>query len=213
MTLFFPRFQQEFSPLFRLADEIDRATRSGGCSPAAARAQRSSVFLPRFDVKDTKEAYKLTGELPGVDQSNVSIVWADEKTLVISGSTETETTETNEPQQAADDATITSETSPAHYQKPSVEEDGQDFVDVEKPESEEQQSEEKPQEAAPAAQKPETDGGRYLFTERASGSFKRVFKFPGHVDHDNVTASLKNGVLAITAPKAKPVEPRKIVIS
>jgi len=217
MTLFLPHFQQGFSPLFRLADEIERASRTGGCSPApAARPQR--VFLPRFDVKETKEAYQLTGELPGVDQSNINIEWADQKTLVISGSTESQTTRTNIPEAspapaaAADDAT--SETSSAHYRKPSVEDDGQDFVDVEKPgsESSETAQPEEKAEQAPAVQQ-EADTGRYLFTERASGSFKRVFKFPGYVDHDNVSASLKNGVLAITAPKAKPVEPRRIVIS
>lgn len=215
MTLFLPHFQQGFSPLFRLADEIERASRSsGGCAPRSH--QRTSVFLPRFDVKETKEAYQLTGELPGVDQSNINIEWADQKTLVISGSTESQSTNVPEATPAAEDdattATATSETDSAHYRKPSVEDDGQDFVDVEKPGSESSEAEETTTKA-PEAPKQEADTGRYLFTERASGSFKRVFKFPGFVDHENVQASLKNGVLAITAPKAKPIEPRRIVIS
>jgi len=222
MTLFFPHFQQGFSPLFRLADEIDRASRTNSCGPAAAaaRQQRTSVFLPRFDVKETKEAYQLTGELPGVDQSNINIEWADQKTLVISGSTESQTTHTNAPEAAttpaavaSDDDAATSETASAHYRKPSVEDDGQDFVDVEKPGSETETAATEEEPKAPAEAEKKQDTGRYLFTERASGSFKRVFKFPGYVDHDNVQASLKNGVLAITAPKAKPVEPRRIVIS
>jgi len=228
MTLFLPHFQQGFSPLFRLADEIERASRSSsGCAQAAgARSQRRSsgpVFLPRFDVKETKEAYHLTGELPGVDQSNINVEWADQKTLVISGSTESQT---NVPEQAEPVAaaaseekdSATSETESAHYRKPSVEDDSQDFVDVEKPGSESSETAEAGEPAAaPVASKKQqqepVDTGRYLFTERATGSFKRVFKFPGYVDHENVQASLKNGVLAITAPKAKPVEPRRIVIS
>jgi len=44
---------------------------------------------------------------------------------------------------------------------------------------------------------------RYWVSERSVGSFQRVFQFPTRVDHDNVKASLKDGLLSITIPKAQ----------
>lgn len=216
MSLFVPQIQG-FAPLFRLADEIERASRGGSC--AARRSPAAPSFLPRFDVKETKDAYELTGELPGVDQANINIEWSDEHTLSISGRSESRKSRTNvtEPAAASASSPTESETAEADspaYQRPSVEDDAQDFVAVEKPTAEASSpaasSEEKavePEAAAPA------ERARYLISERSSGSFRRVFKFPGHVDHDNVKAALKNGVLSISAPKAIPKEPRRIVIA
>jgi HSP20 family molecular chaperone IbpA len=212
MSLFVPQIQG-FAPLFRLADEIERASRGGSCP--ARRSPAAPSFLPRFDVKETKDAYELTGELPGIEQADVNIEWTDEHTLSISGHSESRSTRTNAPEPAAAPAEpekAESETSSA-YQKPSVEDDGQDFVDVEKPTTEDQSTSEEKVEEPVAAKQATTQRTRYLITERSSGTFRRVFKFPGHVDHDNVKASLKNGVLSISAPKALPKEPRRIVIN
>jgi len=212
MSFFVPQIQG-FAPLFRLADEIERASRGGSC--AARRSSVTPSFLPRFDVKETKDAYELTGELPGIEQANINIEWTDEHTLSISGNSESRKSRTNAPEPAA--APVESEEAESEtsaYQKPSVEDDGQDFVDVEKPTSEESStSEEKVEPEAVAAPHESAPRGRYLITERSSGTFRRVFKFPGHVDHDNVKAALKNGVLSISAPKAIPKEPRRIVIN
>lgn len=54
---------------------------------------------------------------------------------------------------------------------------------------------------------------RYWVSERSTGSFSRVFEFPGRVDAENVTASLKNGILDVTVPKAKAPEARKIEVN
>jgi HSP20 family molecular chaperone IbpA len=41
---------------------------------------------------------------------------------------------------------------------------------------------------------------------------RRTFKFPGRVNQDAVKASLKNGVLSVTVPKAPAVVAKKIAI-
>lgn len=214
MTLFFPRFQ-EFSPLFQLANELERA-----CAAPSRRNQQfvKRVFAPRFDVKETKEAYELVGELPGIDQSNVNIEWNDESTLTISGSTQTAKKATNVPAAEASEASETKSTTSedsSSYQKPTVEDD---FVDVA---NEEKSSEEASTPAAevtkPAEQeKPVVqaeDKPRYWLHERSYGSFNRTFSFSSRVEHDAVHASLKNGVLNVVIPKAKPLEPRRVVIN
>jgi len=57
------------------------------------------------------------------------------------------------------------------------------------------------------------EGGSYIRRERQYGSFTRSFDVTG-IDEQAITASYTNGVLAVTLPKAKPVEPdtRKIAI-
>ncbi|KAA8642545.1 hypothetical protein EYZ11_004510 [Aspergillus tanneri] len=42
----------------------------------------------------------------------------------------------------------------------------------------------------------------WLYSERSVGDFRRSFCFPSPVDDDRVQATLKNGVLSITVPKA-----------
>lgn len=49
-------------------------------------------------------------------------------------------------------------------------------------------------------------------SERAYGSFSRSFTLPEGVDGENVTADLKEGVLALTVPKKSEVQPRRITI-
>ncbi|CAI6338349.1 unnamed protein product [Periconia digitata] len=44
------------------------------------------------------------------------------------------------------------------------------------------------------------------------GSFERTFRFPERIDAATVKASLKNGLLSITVPKAKAPEVRRILI-
>lgn len=74
----------DFAPLFRLLDDYDihRST----------RGQTSSVrtFAPRFDVRETKDAYLLDGELPGISQKDIEIEFSDNETLVIKGRVERE---------------------------------------------------------------------------------------------------------------------------
>jgi len=53
---------------------------------------------------------------------------------------------------------------------------------------------------------------KYHRRERGVGSFGRVVRLPIEVDAEKVEASLSNGVLSVTLPKAQTVLPRKIEI-
>lgn len=67
-----------------------------------------------------------------------------------------------------------------------------------------------PQPEAPAQQQEHEN--REWLSERVHGSFERTFRFPERIDATNVSASLKNGVLTITVPKAQAPEIRRITI-
>ena len=58
----------------------------------------------------------------------------------------------------------------------------------------------------------EDDKVNYHRRERGVGTFSRVVRLPVEVDAENVEASLSDGVLAITLPKAQTALPRKIEI-
>jgi len=198
MSVLFPRFN-EFSPLFRLADELDRAARSGPLSGSVQANTRS--FTPRFDIRETKEAYELHGELPGIEQSNINIEWSDDNTLTIAGHTDHSYESSSEAPRVTD-----AEDGP-HYRKPTVEEEGEGA----KKSGDHGKALTKPDEKEVA----ETDENRPRFwvSERSYGSFHRSFQFPAAVDHDNVKASLKNGILEIVvSKKVKSRESRKIQI-
>ncbi len=53
---------------------------------------------------------------------------------------------------------------------------------------------------------------KYHRREREGGRFSRAIALPGDIDRDKVTATLKNGVLELTIPKAQAAKPRKIEI-
>jgi HSP20 family protein len=214
MSVFFPRFH-EFSPLFRLSDELDRAIR------AQASSQPLRSFQPRFDVRETDETYELLGELPGLDAKDVNIEWADDGRLTISGQLDrrskvsSEGSESSESSDATDatDASdagfvdVASEESSEHYKQPTVEDEGAEgeaSTSAEPESSATKQSE---------AAKPAADQTKYWYSERSYGSFRRTFKFSQRVDHEAVSAKLKNGVLSIVVPKAKAREPRRISIN
>ena len=50
------------------------------------------------------------------------------------------------------------------------------------------------------------DKGSYIRRERRYGSFQRSFDVTG-IDEAGITAAYQNGVLTLTLPKARPVEP------
>ena len=53
---------------------------------------------------------------------------------------------------------------------------------------------------------------RYLVRERQALTFKRTFKLGRDLDPEAVTASVKDGVLRVTLPKRRQVQPREIPI-
>jgi len=58
----------------------------------------------------------------------------------------------------------------------------------------------------------ECENGKWLRRERGYGSFERQIDLPGPVNEEQVEASLKNGVLTITLPKAEEIRPRRIQV-
>ncbi|KAH8815178.1 HSP20-like chaperone [Xylogone sp. PMI_703] len=212
---FFPRSFIEadtpatsFHPLFRLLDDFDnynQTTKQGGSSQRQHGGQQTKIFTPKFDVREVQNAYELHGELPGIDQKDVSIEFTDENTLTIRGRSERSYTAGTPPQGFI--------------------EGGEQAKQIENHKDKEHQptAEDDPNEpATPPAEgqvakqeskKPEEPQARYWVSERSVGEFARTFTFPGRVDHDGVTASMKNGILSIVVPKAKKRETRKITIS
>jgi HSP20 family protein len=58
----------------------------------------------------------------------------------------------------------------------------------------------------------EESEGTYRRVERQYGSFTRSFTLPETVDTDNISADLKEGVLALRLPKKEAPTPRKISV-
>jgi HSP20 family protein len=226
---FFPVAFQELSPLFRIIDEASRPSPQqcaprASCVPAAVR-QRSfqRTFLPRFDVKELKDSYELLGELPGVDQKDISVEWTDGNTLTISGHSESRVEKTLRAPSTVPASTETAtEEKPAEtasYHAPSVEEEDDGELISKPGESDTETIASTSEKVAEAVADPETstpetpvEQPRYWVSERRSGSFSRSFKFPVRIEQENVKASLKNGILSIVVPKAVIPAPRTIVV-
>lgn len=197
----FPRFPQgDFAPLFRLLDDYDvhRSGRADGTGSSSA--VRS--FQPRFDVREIKEAYELHGELPGINQKDVSIEFVDPHTLVIKGRVEREYHEGSDSTQGR----ITDADQSSSYHKASVEEEGATSESKQGSGSDDQQVAQTDQQSG-NQHKP-----RYWVTERSVGEFHRSFTFPARVDQESVKASMKNGILNIVVPKAPAPTTKRINI-
>lgn len=184
----FPRFTSEFSPLFRLFDEYERNFKDLGMG------DRMRTFSPAFDVKETKEAYELHGEFPGVEQKDINIEWQDAQTLSIHGRHEEVREEGQRPRGFIEEP----KDKDTKGKQPTIEDEGQQTQVAKKGTQE-------------VAKKSE-DQPKYWVSERSVGEFHRSFAFPSPVDQDAVKASLKNGILSIVVPKARTKEPRRVKI-
>lgn len=60
---------------------------------------------------------------------------------------------------------------------------------------------------------PETyEGRRAAYVEYEAGDYERAFTLSDEIDRDKIEASVKDGVLKLTLPKAEPVKLRKISV-
>jgi HSP20 family protein len=171
-----------FRSLFRMMDDI--ATNYENAMPASTSIR---AFSPKFDVIEDKDAYKLHGELPGLDQKDVSIEFTDSHTLVIKGHNETRyehsepaDQDQNQIQNEPHKATVEDESANKSKETSVVPSESQKKKDV----------------VSSGQQKM-----KYWVSERSVGEFHRTFNFPSRVDQDGVKASLKNGILSIVVPK------------
>ncbi|EME80795.1 uncharacterized protein MYCFIDRAFT_211664 [Pseudocercospora fijiensis CIRAD86] len=204
----FPRFVQDelasFQPLFRLADDYANYASRGGNGTNSTYISRSfKSFTPKFDVKETKEAYELHGELPGIQQKDINIEFTDAQTLTVKGRTEHTREEGTRPTgfiESQEQGKIT-DGHDSNYHKPSVEDEATmsgGNPDASK-NSQVQKSEQQPQH-------------KYWVSERSVGEFARTFSFPTRVDQDHVKASLKDGILSIVVPKVTAPSSKRITI-
>ena len=59
----------------------------------------------------------------------------------------------------------------------------------------------------------QTENGQLIRQERSYGKFVRSLRLGASVDEETITAEYRDGVLHITLPKAKEVQPRKVEVS
>jgi len=232
MAFLFPRIayapvrcgpvRHEIAPLFSLFDEtLSQLER-------ASRQQARPQFNPKFDLKETKDAYSLEGELPGVSQENLNIEFTDEHTLTIKGRLERYSESGRRPQAAAavEDAETkgavtegaASETSSVKSHQPTVEDEesanasaGNDTWEEVAAPSPAPTKETTAVEPA-KTQQPAPEKDQFWISERSVGEFSRSFNFPSRVNQDAVKASLKNGILSIVVPKAAAPQSRRITV-
>jgi HSP20 family molecular chaperone IbpA len=146
----------------------------------------SRTFAPKFDVKEAKDSYILEGELPGIDQKDVIIEFVDDQTLTIKGRTERFREEGEKPTATE----VQDNGSPAEGSS------GEEVTTTTTTPKEVTKAE--PQH-------------HYWVSERSVGEFARSFSLPDPVDHENVKASMKNGILNIVVPKMQKSKTQKRV--
>ncbi|RKF65959.1 30 kDa heat shock protein [Erysiphe neolycopersici] len=179
--------QRSFPPILRLLDEFDQYSRANDRSSRGNST--STKYTPKFDIKESQDAYLLYGEFPGIDQKDIDIEFTDASTLTIKGHVERKyTSDTHEPSNKKITHRVT------------VEDEEEEAAKLTS------NAQVKPIITAPE----QTE--KYWITERSVGAFHRDFAFPVRVDQDNVKASMKNGILSITVPKLKKIQGRKITI-
>lgn len=218
---FFPRnfynnSDASFTPLFRLLDDFDSYSRQG----QSGRRGGLPHWQPKFDVRETGEAYELHGELPGMKKEDVQIEFTEPQTMLIRGKTERTYTSGTPPAGLVKDTqtsgaiaegsdTPSSERKNSHHA--TVEDEHEAEFDTN--DNNNEVSEPETQQTQEVVQENEPDHAKYWLTERSVGEFSRSFNFPSRVDHDAVSAGFKDGILSITVPKAKKHETRRITVN
>ncbi|KAK0616639.1 HSP20-like chaperone [Immersiella caudata] len=236
-----PAPEPSFITLFRLLDDFDSYSREAQAPQPQPQQQRrhirrtiTTTFKPKFDVRETANAYELHGELPGIDKQNLNIEFTDPQTIVVRGRVERtyeskpeaeEQATTTEPEAApaaeekVSDADETASNASSHgWHHATVEDDPEEPAtppgaatpaETETPKAEVTKPVAPAVKQAPAPAEPKEKVWLY---ERSIGQFSRTFAFPTRVEHENVSASLDNGVLSIVVPKAPKHQLRRVAI-
>ncbi|OAA34484.1 heat shock protein 30 [Metarhizium rileyi] len=180
-----------FTPLFRLLDDFDTYARQSGNNQNGQRSVMAT-WQPKFDLRETSDTYELYGELPGMNKDTVHIEFTEPQTMTVRGKAERTYSSGTHGARRIEDVSE----KPAH--KATVEDENTATSET----------------AVDKAQKqPEQPKYKYWLTERSVGEFSRSFNFPTAVDHDSVSASFRDGILAISVPKAKKPKSRRVAIN
>ncbi|KAI1756610.1 30 kDa heat shock protein [Xylaria castorea] len=213
-----------FGGLVRFIDDWDKHVSQKNDHDGQPRSTRRNVqtFTPRFDVRETEENYELHGELPGVNKKDVNIEFSDAQTVIIRGNVERTYTAGNPPAGLVGDSTMSGTiTNEPHNEDNSETRSNKSFkatVEDEKEGAEDNAATSGPvvessKPETPAESQQQQQKHKYWVYERSIGNFSRTFTFSNRVDHDNVSASMDNGILTVIVPKSKKPETRHIAIN
>ncbi|KAI1016064.1 hypothetical protein LB504_009303 [Fusarium proliferatum] len=238
MAFFLPQtfyhIQAPQNPLFHLLRELDQSVqqpqRKRQCQPQQqSRAQascpayrvNSRPWEPRFEAHETEDSFVLYGELPGMNKEHVTVEFPEPRKLVVSGKVErfTEepkpvetTTEQTAPTQVTDSDNEDTR-SRSSYQATVEDDVDDDEFEVLSHTSEKSKtvSQPAPENLSEKAQEKQPEQPEESRRSGYSKEFSRYFTFPTYINHDAVTADLKDGLLTIVIPKAAPKSQRIII--
>ncbi|KAM0396934.1 hypothetical protein HYE67_001681 [Fusarium culmorum] len=216
--------QQPQQPQRRRQCQPQQKSRAQAECPAYRVTTRP--WEPRFEAHETEDSFVLYGELPGLNKENVTVEFPEPRKLVVSGKVERFT---DAPKPAE---TTTEQTAPApavesdnedtqsrsSYQA-TVEDDVDDEFEVlshtsQKSETVSQPQPETPSQKGQKGQKAAVKQPEQPEEPRRAGytkEFSRYFTFPTYINHEAVTAELKDGLLTIIVPKAVPQSHRIVI--
>lgn len=229
---FFPRnyygSDASFTPLFRLLEDFDTYSREGRNAGSRGRA---APFEPKFDVRELGDHFHLHGEIPGLNKKDVSIEFTDPHTLRIHGRVERSYNSgspaaglVQDAPNGSNAALIEGAEQQQHQDeqlsekshKATVEDEDAETNSTAAPTPATTVAEVPKKQQVSQARRPDPfngDKAKYWVSERSIGEFSRVFNFPGQIQRDAVSASLQDGILNITIPKAPKYEARRIEIN
>ncbi|KAG0136785.1 HSP20-like chaperone [Tuber indicum] len=173
-------------------------------------------FSPRFDVRETANAYIVEGELPGItDRSNISVEFTRRGNMVVRGRVDRSSTIVAPQAQPQTPSSSPSQQTSGKEDKgedPTIEDvpDEDDWMGITDSSTEKARVEGEAAKVGNPAEGKEQPRGKTekgeewpkrLLSERSVGGFARSFSFPAVIDHDAVTASLQHGILRVVVPK------------
>lgn len=223
--------QAPLNPLYHLLRELDQSVqqpqqpqRKHQCqaqqksrTPASCPTYRVNTrpWEPLFEAHDTEDSFVVYGELPGLNKEHVTVEFPEPCKLVVSGKGERFTdapkaaeTTTGQTALAPVVESDNEDTRSRSSYQATVEDDvdGDDFeVLSHTSEKSETISQPEPETLSEKAKEKQTEQPKQPEEPRHSGyrkEFSRYFTFPTYVNHEAVTAELKDGLLTIVVPKA-----------
>jgi HSP20 family molecular chaperone IbpA len=220
--------QAPLNPLYHLFRELDQSVqqphkpqRKRQCQPQQKghtqayypkHRVESRPWEPHFEAQETEDSFVLYGELPGLNKDHVIVEFPEPRKLVVSGKVERFTEAPEAAETTTEQATVA----------PVIESDNEDSRsrssyqatvedDVDDDEFEvlshtsgksENISQPEPETLSEKDNKKQPEHPREPRRFGYSKEFSRYFTFPTYVNHEMVTAELKDGLLTITVPKA-----------